>query len=272
MVTAETSAIPRNACSASITARMRIGAVSTAALMARLESRDAIGHVIDFVDVVQQRRFLRRVIKVDRALHPRQVGLRPRLHRRRRSPAMPQQKLAQPMARPQLILLGRFPRADEIAQRFVRRVGHPHRRQVAGAITPRELQRVAPVRLDPIAGFDGHQRRRHHLALHPERRQLPIQHVPRRAGFITHAQLLGRSELLHQLPDRLGRLGITPNDRTSPFGSAAATAIVSAWTSRPINRTLLMTGSFACGSAMCGLQFTQRNPRAANRSRSFHCD
>src|SRR6202162_2190200 len=47
------------------------------------------------------------------------------------------------------------------------------------------------------------------------------------------------------------RLGITPIDRTSPSGSATATAIVSAWTSRPINRTLLMTGSFVCGSALC---------------------
>ena len=34
-----------------------------------------------------------------------------------------------------------------------------------------------------------------------------------------------------------------PRDRTSPLDSATATAIVSAWTSRPINRTFFMTGS-----------------------------
>jgi len=36
-------------------------------------------------------------------------------------------------------------------------------------------------------------------------------------------------------------------------------------------RTFFMTGSFACGSAFESLQL-QRNPRAANRSRSFHSD
>src|ERR1700674_4162438 len=42
-----------------------------------------------------------------------------------------------------------------------------------------------------------------------------------------------------------------PSERTSPSPSATATAIVSTWTSRPTNRTLFMTGSFACGSALC---------------------
>jgi hypothetical protein len=36
---------------------------------------------------------------------------------------MPQEKLPQSMARTQLILFGRLSCADEIAQRFVRRVG-----------------------------------------------------------------------------------------------------------------------------------------------------
>jgi hypothetical protein len=34
-----------------------------------------------------------------------------------------------------------------------------------------------------------------------------------------------------------------PSERTSPFISATATAIVSAWTSNPTNRTLFMAGS-----------------------------
>jgi hypothetical protein len=59
---------------------------------------------------------------------------------------VPQQKFAQSMPRPKLILLRRLPGADEIAQGFVGRVGHPHRRQVADAITARELQRIPPVR------------------------------------------------------------------------------------------------------------------------------
>ena len=55
-------------------------------------------------------------------------------------------------------------------------------------------------------------------------------------------------------------------------GVATATAIVSAWTSRPIHRTLLMTGSFRMWPCVVQCSNSQRNPRAANRSRSFHCD
>jgi len=36
------------------------------------------------------------------------------------------------------------------------------------------------------------------------------------------------------------RFGMIPNDRTSPSGSASATAMVSAWTSNPKNRTFFM--------------------------------
>jgi hypothetical protein len=107
------------------------------------------------------------LIKVDRALHPRKVALRPRLHRGRRSAAVPQQEFAQPMARAQLVLLRRFSRADEIPQRFVRRVGHPHRRQV------------------------------------------------------TRRCLTGPSFFTSLRIDSI-QLGMTPNDRTSPAGSAAA--------------------------------------------------
>jgi hypothetical protein len=54
---------------------------------------------------------------------------------------------------------------------------------------------------------DGHQRRRDDLARHLERRQLPIDHVPRGAGFIARAQLLDWSELLYQLANRLDSVG-----------------------------------------------------------------
>jgi hypothetical protein len=40
------------------------------------------------------------------------------------------------------------------------------------------------------------------------------------------------------------RFGMIPSARTSPSGSATATAIVSAWTSRPINRTLHIRSFF----------------------------
>ena len=47
-------------------------------------------------------------------------------------------------------------------------------------------------------------------------------------------------QLLDQSADRLLSIGNTPSDRTSPSGSATATAIVSAWTSNPQNRTFFM--------------------------------
>ena len=53
----------------------------------------------------------------------------------------------------------------------------------------------------------------------------------------------------------------TSLDRTSPCGSATATAIVSAWTSGPSNRILLMTGSFRRWLCVVRCLNSQRNPR-----------
>jgi hypothetical protein len=51
---------------------------------------------------------------------------------------VPQQEFAQPVACAELVLLRCLARTDQIARGFVRRGGHAHRRQVTGAITPRE--------------------------------------------------------------------------------------------------------------------------------------
>src|SRR5215208_3099613 len=70
-----------------------------------------------------------------------------------------------------------------------------------------------------------------------------------------------------------GRFGMTPSEATSPSRSATATAIVSACTSRPTNRvTLRMTDSLSHVALRHGSPDSQRNPRPANRSRSFHPD
>ena len=52
-----------------------------------------------------------------------------------------------------------------------------------------------------------------------------------------------------------------PAKEAGKGGSATATAIVSAWTSRPINRTLLMTGSFRMWLCVQECSDSQRNPR-----------
>lgn len=51
------------------------------------------------------------------------------------------------------------------------------------------------------------QRRCNYIALHPQRRQLPIQHVSRRASFITGSQLLDLSQLPHQPANRFFPVG-----------------------------------------------------------------
>ena len=186
---------------------------------------------------------------------------------------MAQQKLAQPMPRAQLILLRGFARAHQIAQGLMRRVRHPHRRQVARAITPRQLHRIPPIGLHPIA------------RLSPAPASAPPPRTPRRAPSAANTARSpsgpprNRPAAARPAPASSPASGSTPagsgsspSDRTSPVGSATATAIVSAWTSNPTNRTLLMTGSFRMW--LCVVQFSnsQRNPRAANRSRSFHPD
>ncbi len=116
------------------------------------EPFDAADHVIDFVQVVQPRGLLRRLLELH-LTDPRQVSLCPRRHRGWRPPSVPQQKFAETMAGAQLVLLRRLSSSHQIPQRFVRGVRHPHGRQVSGAVTPRELLGIASIRLHPIAGL-----------------------------------------------------------------------------------------------------------------------
>src|ERR1700733_1348492 len=83
-----------------------------------------------------------------------------------------------------------------------------------------------------------HQQRRCDFALRSQGGQLPVQHVARATCFITEPQLFNRFQFSNQPSNGLRPIGIRPKDRTSPFGSATATAIVSAWTSRPTIRIL----------------------------------
>src|SRR6202142_4265585 len=63
------------------------------------------------------------------------------------------------------------------------------------------------------------------------------------------------------------RLAIVPRLRTSPSASATATAIVSAWTSKPKKRNFsLMTGSLRLWLWTKFVKQTQPNPRPAHRA------
>ncbi len=93
-----------------------------------IEPRDPCCCMLDLVQVIQQRGFLRHLFEMYFLFHPFQVLYRPKLYPHRRSSALPQQKLIQPMPCSKFIFLGRFPGANQIPQRLVSRIRHPHRR------------------------------------------------------------------------------------------------------------------------------------------------
>ena len=166
---------------------------------------------------------------------------------------MAQQKLLQPVPRPQLILLRGFARPHQVPQGFMRRIRHPHRRQISTAITPGQLLGIPPVGLHPIPRLHRNQSRRDHHTADPRPGELPIQGVAVRPGLVAHLQLLrpGRARRI-SLWIASGSFGIVPIARTSPVGSATATAIVAACTSNPTNRVPFMhrPAPFVCSSAL----------------------
>ena len=169
-----------------------------------------------------------------------------------RPAAVPQQELAQPVPRLQLILLGRFARPHQIAQRFVRGVRHPHGRQLPGAVAARQFLRIAAVGLHPISGLGRNQAGRDHFTGNSQLRELPVEHVPGRSSFIAGLQMPAPVPACEPVCESIPTgSGSRPCERTSPPVSATATAIVSAWTSRPTKRTLDIERPtpFVCGSA-----------------------
>lgn len=107
------------------------------------------------------------------------------------------------MARPELVLLGRFSRPDEVAEPFLLGIRHPHRRQVAGPVAPGELERIPAV-----AGLHGHERWSGHVAVHPHGPAVaskPV--VGGGAGFVADPQPVGRSQLANQPADSNGSIG-----------------------------------------------------------------
>jgi hypothetical protein len=71
--------------------------------------------MLHFVHTIEQRGFLRRLSEMD-LLEPLHATFRPCLHSQRCTPARAQQEIGQPVPGAQLILLGRLPLTDKIAQ------------------------------------------------------------------------------------------------------------------------------------------------------------
>jgi hypothetical protein len=101
-----------------------------------------------------------------------------------------------------------------------RRIGHPDRREIPGAIAAGEARRILAIGLHPIAGFRGDEARRDDVAVDAQRRELPVQRVARWPGFVTDAHVRGRPELRDQFAHRVGTIADHPElaHRAVPLG------------------------------------------------------
>src|SRR5258708_17913658 len=85
----------------------------------------------------------------------------------------------------------------------------------------RQHQRVAAIRLDPVARFHRDQRRRYHNALMPVTGQQPAKSVAARAGFVAEAEPPAAfTEPRHHLAQDLGT--VLENPELSYFAAATA--------------------------------------------------
>src|SRR2546426_10398836 len=123
-----------------------------------LEPRDPLPRVLDLSEVVHARGLLRGLLELQGS-DPASITLGPRLRPRRGPAPVAEQELLEPMPGSELIFLGGLARADQVAQRLVRRVRNPHRREIPAAEAPRQAFRIATVSLDAVAGLDRHQGR-----------------------------------------------------------------------------------------------------------------
>jgi hypothetical protein len=92
-----------------------------------------------------------------------------------------------------------YPREPWFAQRLVRGIWNPHRRQLTRPMQPRQAGRIAPIRLDPIAGTPRDQRWRHHDAFMPVPRQVTLDAIAARPRLIAEPKTHTLApELAHQ--------------------------------------------------------------------------
>jgi hypothetical protein len=112
---------------------------------------------------------------------------------------MPQQEGEQLLPRPHQVHGSIYPRSDQIAQRFVSGVWDPHGRQIPRTMKNRQLLRILPIGLDPLARLAWDHGRRGHGALVPEASNLAIDAITTTACFVAEVELAVPGKLLRHL-------------------------------------------------------------------------
>ncbi len=127
--------------------------------------------------------------------------------------------------------------SDQVTKRFVRSVWNPDGRQVAGTVQDRQLLRITPIGLDPLARLARDHRWRDHDALVPKRSELAMDAVPATARFVAEVELPVLRESLRHLGDIVCRVRNHSQEpyRAVPPSSATLIEMVSLWTSIPTN-------------------------------------
>jgi hypothetical protein len=103
--------------------------------------------------------------------------------------AMAQQKRGQLLAGLAHTADRRQTGAHEIADRLMGRIRNPDRRQLARLMQLGQADRVPAVGLDPISWLAWDQRRSHDDAIMPGVRQLTLNSIAARSGFVTEQKL-----------------------------------------------------------------------------------
>ena len=151
-----------------------------------LQPGDARGGFGDAVQILLEADLLGRVLHLERG-QPAQVRGRPTALAGV-GDAVAQQQRLQPVARVALLAHGVVPGPHQVAHGLVRCARNAHGGEVAVARQPRQLQRVAPVGLDPVAWALGDRRGCDHLALGAQRREVTPDHEPAGPGLVDHIQ------------------------------------------------------------------------------------
>ena len=163
------------------------------------------------MQIVRQHSLLRLVLEILLA-DPLQVSAGP-ARLAGVDPPVPQEKLAQLVARAPLDVLGIFSRALQVAHRFRRAIGHYHRREVAGAQEPRQLHSVAPIRLHSRADLLRDQRGRHDDTRDTGCIQVAVQPVARRSRLVAAPHLCSLAQPAQLLEQQPRVVGNRPDER-----------------------------------------------------------